>query len=170
MPIPKALFGLMFVLLALPACAADVLLTMNSYGSIRIGMNVDDAYRELKKMGREKLARPDKVESVGCGYYIPYAGLAFMTEKRRIVRIETQETDVVTPSGIRVGDSISKVRAKFGSRLTDSKQFYSDNPEDRTLVVVANDGKTAMRFEADRNVTDIYAGYENAIHFVEGCD
>lgn len=166
MRISKNLVGLALASLLSSTYAADILLTMNSYGNVRVGMNVDEAYRELKRMGRENVAKPESVASEGCDYYYPYDKLGFMTNNRRVVRIETQETNVVTPSGIRVGDAVPKVKAKFASRLSEFVQPYTSYS---TLLIVSNDGKTAMQFEANQRVYEIYAGYEKFIHFVEGC-
>jgi len=94
-----------------------------------------------------------------------------MLDGLKIVRIEVASQRVVTPSGIHVGDSIAKLKKIYGARLSDEPQFYSNDPSDRTLIVVSRDGKDAMRFEANAKtgVSEIYAGFESAIHCVEGC-
>lgn len=141
-------------------------LTMERYGDIHVGMSVDDAYKALLKAGPAE--KPASTMD-DCDYYQPRPGLAFMTDRRAIVRIEVSEDIAVTPSGIRIGDSPSKVKAIFGNTVTDEPQFY-DGPEARTLTVLSSDRKTAMRFEIyDDRVREIYAGYERHIHFVEGC-
>jgi len=143
-----------------------VALTMERYGDIRVGMSVDDAYKALLKTGPAE--KPASTMD-DCDYYQPRPGLAFMTDRRAIVRIEVSEDIAVTPSGIRIGDPLSKVKAIFGNTVTDEPQFY-DGPEARTLTALSSDRKTAMRFEIyDDRVREIYAGYEADIHFVEGC-
>lgn len=143
-------------------------LTMERYGEIRVGMNVDEAYKLLRAGPAEKFEPRNPTED-DCDYYRPRRGLAFMTNKRTIVRIEVSEDIALTPSGIRVGDPMSSVKAAFGDRVTDEPQFY-DGPEARTLTVLSRDRKTAMRFEIyDNRVKEIYAGYEAGIHFAAGC-
>jgi len=139
------------------------LLTMNSYGDIRTGMTIEEAARRLH------VAAPTP-GAVGCDY-AQIGGASFMLDGLKIVRIEVASQRVVTPSGIHVGDSIAKLKKIYGARLSDEPQFYSNDPSDRTLIVVSRDGKDAMRFEANAKtgVSEIYAGFESAIHCVEGC-
>jgi len=55
-----------------------------------------------------------------CDYYYPMAGVSFMLDYKRIVRIETSSNEAITPSDIRVGDSISKQEKTFGNRLKET--------------------------------------------------
>jgi len=142
---------------------------MNSYGPVRIGMPVTAVHAELKALGRKNLPSPANVAKTGCDYYAASESLQFMIQDGRVVRIETSEKNVVTPSGIRIGDPIAKVRKVFRDRLSDTQQHYSDDALDRTLIVFSSDRKLAMRFEASAAVTEIYAGNEDSIHYVEGC-
>jgi len=145
--------------------SADVSLTMNSYGPVRIGMTAQDAYEHLRSLGQPQ--EPNVAR--GCDYYYPMPGVSFMLDDEKIVRIEIQSEEAVTPSGIRVGDSISKLKATFGDRLDDWPHHY-DGPEARSIKLFSQDGTIAMRFEvySDR-IREIYSGYEHSIHYVEGC-
>ncbi len=145
--------------------ASDVWLTMNSYGPVKIGMTVDEAYTSLRSLGQ--VQEPDVSE--GCDYYYPMAGLSFMLDNNRIVRIETSSNEAVTPSGIRVGDSLSKLNKTFGNRLDDQPHHY-EGPEARTIKLFSKDRSIAMRFEVFKgHIVEIYSGYEHSIHYVEGC-
>jgi len=151
------------------AQAADIVLTMNSYGPVRVGMPVAEVHQQLLKLGRKQLPRPGKTSKAGCGYYQASSLLRFMTEDGKVVRIETREPDVVTPSGIRVGSSLDRVRKAFGSRIEDSQQKDSHDPNDRSIVLVAGDRQSAIRVEGNQVVSGIYVGAEHAIRGVEGC-
>lgn len=151
------------------AHAADVVLTMESYGPVRVGMTVAEVHEQLLKLGRKHLPNPRKTAKKGCDHYQASERLSFMTEDGRVVRIETSEPEAVTPSGIRVGSSIEKVRRAFGSRIEDMQQKYSENEAERTIVLVSGDKRFAIRVEAGATVTEIYAGAEHAIRYVEGC-
>jgi len=151
------------------AHAADVVLTMNSYGPIRVGMPVAEVHQQLLKLGRKQLPKPGKTSKTGCDYYQASEQLRFMTEDGKVVRIETREPNVVTPSGIKVGSSLDRVRKAFGSRIEDEQQKYSDDPKDRTIVLVAGDRQSAIRVEGNQVVSEIYVGAEHAIRYVEGC-
>ena len=145
------------------AMAAEVQLTMERYGPVQIGMTVTDAYAELKQLKGKAVANPKEVAKEGCDYYRPFAGLAFMTQGAAIVRIETTDSEAVTPFDIRVGDPTSKVRARFGQRLKEDAQRPG------TLIVLSLDGKTAMRFEGGEQVKEILAGYKYAINHSKSC-
>jgi hypothetical protein len=151
------------------AFAADVVLTMNSYGPVQIGMPVAQAHQLLAKLGRKNLPSPRSVAKTGCDYYQASPELKFMTEDRKIVRIETHEANVVTPSGLRVGSSLDRVRRSLGSRIEDVQQHYSDDAADRSIVLVSGDKQFAIRVDGNQSVTEMYAGAEHAIRFVEGC-
>lgn len=145
------------------AMAAETELTMERYGPVQIGMNVTEAYAELKQLKGKGVANPKDVAPEGCDYYRPFAGLAFLTQGRAIIRIETSDSEAVTPFDIRVGDPVAKVRARFGQRLKE------DPLHPGTLTVQSLDGKTAMRFEAGEQVKEIYAGYKHAISRSKSC-
>lgn len=151
------------------ARAADVVLTMNSYGPIRVGMPVAEVHRQLLKLGRKQLPKPGKTSKTGCDSYQASPQLRFMTEDGKVVRIETREPDVVTPSGIRIGSSLDRVRKAFGSRIEDEPQKHSGDPKDRSIVLVAGDRQSAIRVDGNQAVSAIYVGAEHAIRDVEGC-
>ena len=151
------------------ASAADLVLTMNSYGPVQIGMPVARAHQLLVKLGRKNLPSPRGVAKVGCDYYEAAPDLKFMTEDQKIVRIETSEPNVVTPSGLRVGSSLDKVRRTLGSRIEESQQHYSDDAEDRTIVLVSGDKQFAIRVDGKQAVAEMFVGAERAIRYVEGC-
>ena len=67
------------------ALASDFQLTMNNYGPVKIGMTADEAYTNLRSLAQVK----EPNVSAGCDYYYPMAGLSFMLDNKRIVRIET---------------------------------------------------------------------------------
>ena len=153
------------------AFAEDIPISMKKFGLVSVGMKVENAYRKLGLPFPAGYTESDP-GATECNYYHPTNELSFKVKGAvpQIMRIETSDKRAVTPSGIRVGDPISKVKKLLQSKLSDSMQHYSDDPNDRTLVLVSNDGKFAMRFEVTAGVvTEIYLGYESHIHYVEGC-
>lgn len=145
--------------------ASDFLLTMNSYGPVKIGMEASDAYTRLRAL----MPVNEPQAASGCTYYYASDGLSFMLDDDRVVRIETSLNQVITPSGVRVGDSLSKLKNTFGDRLDGQPNHYQ-GPESRTIKLFSKDRSLAMRFEVVKNrIVEIYSGYEHAIHYVEGC-
>ena len=151
------------------AFAADLVLTMNSYGPVQIGMPIAQAHQLLTKLGRKNLPNPKGVAKVGCSYYSVSEELRFMTEDQKIVRIETRESNVVTPSGIRVGSSLDKVRRSLGSRIEEAQQHASSDPSNRTIVLVSGDRQFAIRVDGNQAVAEIFAGAERAIRSGPAC-
>ena len=151
------------------AQGADIVLTMNSYGPIQVGMRVADVRRLLLNLGHKHLPKARKAAKAGCDYYRASDHLRFMLENGKVVRIETSERNVVTPSGIRIGTTLERVRTAFGSRIEDMQQKYSENAGDRTIVLVSGDHKFAIRVEGNRTVSELFAGAEGYIRYAEGC-
>jgi hypothetical protein len=151
------------------AFAADVVLTMNSYGPVQIGMPIAQAHQLLTKLGRKNLPNPKGVAKVGCGYYGVSEELRFMTEDQKIVRIETRESNVVTPSGIRVGSSLDRVRRSLGSRIEEGQQRGSNDPGNRSIVLVSGDQQFAIRVDGNQAVAEILVGAEHAIRAAPSC-
>lgn len=152
-----------------PPTAADVILTMNAYGPIQIGTPVAEVRRQLVQMGRKDLPSLAKVAKKGCSYFYASQELQFMVNDGKIVRIETTEKNVVTPSGIRVGSSLEKVRHALGSRLEEMQQHYAEDARMRTLILQSGDGKYAIRVDGGPSVDELFAGASHAIRYVEGC-
>jgi len=146
-----------------PAHASDIVLTMNAYENIRIGMPLAEVHRLLQKQGRAPLPSPVKTAKKGCGWYTVSNELRFMTQDGKLVRIETAEPNVVTPSGIRVGTSLEKVRHALGSRVEETAQPRSKDPGDRSLVLVSGDREYAIRVDANRQVTRLVVGTAQAV-------
>jgi hypothetical protein len=151
------------------AVAADTVLTMNSYGPVQVGMPIAQAYQLLTKLGRKNLPSSRSVAKVGCDHYQASPDLKFITEDRKIVRIETRETNVVTPSGLRVGSSLDRVRRSLGSRIEEVQQHASADAEGRSIVLVSGDGQFAIRVDGKQAVDTLFVGAEHAIRRAEGC-
>lgn len=151
------------------AFASDTVLTMNSYGPIQVGMSVEQAHRQLVRLGRKNLPNPRDVAPVGCAYYMASEDLRFMTEDRKIVRIETREANVVTPSGLRIGSSLDRVRRSLGSRIVDTPQKYATDAADRSIVLVSGDRQFAIRVDGREAVQEMFVGTADAIGHVERC-
>lgn len=163
-----------FFLLAfteLSAMAGEVVITTNSYGPIPLYTSAIDAYDLLRTIRKKGVAKPNKKNlREECSNYEPWKGLVFMTRFGTIVRISTTEKNVVTPSGIRVGDPVEKVRSTFSGRYKEYEQRYSANwDRDRTIVVFSKDRETAMRFDTSESVNEIFSGGKETVELIEGC-
>lgn len=154
---------------SLQAQEAEVILTMNAYGPVQIGMPLAEARRMLVKLGRKNLPAATSLAKTGCARYRVSDELQFLVEDGKLVRIETRERHVVTPSGIKIGTPVEKVRRALGSRVEETQRQQSNDANDRSIVLLSGDKRFAIRVEANSVVTEIDAGAAHAIRAVEGC-
>jgi len=135
-------------------------------GPVRIGMTL----AQLNKALEENFAAPAAKDQADCFYVSTSkpAKLLFMMLEGRVARIDVREPGVKTASGIQVGDSEAKARKVYGSRLKVEPQKYVEHGH--YLTVTTSDGRRGIRFEAaDGKITSYYAGRDQAIQLVEGC-
>lgn len=142
----------------------------DGFGAVRFGMKIAEAEAAL---GHKLKAEGAANESEFCRYYMPegaYPGLAFMTAKGEIVRLDVQETkDIVTDRGAKIGDSEQHVLELYKGRVRVEEHEYT-GPEGHYLVVTGGDGKVQLVFETDGKVVVSYrAGVEPQVEYVEGC-
>ena len=91
-----------------------------------------------------------------------------MMMEGRLARIDEREPGIKTASGIQVGDTEAQARKAYGTRLKVTSHKYVE--KGRYLTVMSNDGRRGIRFEsADGKITSYYAGRDQAIQLVEGC-
>lgn len=91
-----------------------------------------------------------------------------MFEQGRLRRIDISTQRVSTVNGVGVGSPISRVKAKYGSRVKDEPHHYS-GPEDRYLTVALSP-TIAIRFETSAGrVSNFYVGEKQQVQYVEGC-
>lgn len=135
-------------------------------GPVRFGMTLS----QLSRVLGEELQAPADPEDRGCFYVDTkrFPEVWFMIEGGRLQRIDVRSTAVATSQGIRVGDSVEKVKRVYGPRLTDEPHHYS-GPEDRYLTVKLN-AKVGVRFETTGPIIgNFYVGGLSQIEYVEGC-
>jgi hypothetical protein len=155
------------VLTSATSVAAADLVRPDGVGALRVGMTIPALERVLK----QRIEVPKDPEDGHCFYAEPKAHpkLSLMIESGRLRRIDIREAGVATNDGIQVGDSVEKVKAKYGTRLKIEPHFYS-GPEDKYLTVTFSSGRLATRFETHNDLIDsIYSGSFKQVQYVEGC-
>lgn len=114
---------------------------------------------------------PEEEEEKDCFYAVPsqHPGIAFMVQNGRVTRADVTKRDIPTASGIRVGDSETRVKKVYGARVKVEPHAYT-GPEGHYLTAYSPDGRYGLRFETDgQKVTGFYAGEPHAIAYIEGC-
>jgi len=148
------------------ASAAETTLGFGSAGKVHIGARFDQLGIPLK----EPIDRKAQDFSGRCFYVAAAAAPRFliMLVDERVVRFDVYEPGLATAEGIRVGDSVEKLRSAYGAQLASAPNFYSE--DDLDYRIKSPDGRYAYRFESHAGkVTSIFAGDAKAVEYVEGC-
>lgn len=166
-------FILLFILAtltatALPGANDNWVMRPQGIGPVKIGMTIAQLNASLS----EKFALPAEKDEQGCFYVSPHQhpGVAFMVENGRLVRIDVDKPGIATAEGIQVGDSETRAKTVYGSRLKVGPHAYN-GPEGHYLTVRSEDGRYGMRFETDgAKIETYYAGLFSAVQYIEGCE
>jgi hypothetical protein len=156
--------------LPLAAAAADSFaVRYDGVGPVKIGMTKAEVSRVLG----ESIERSPGAGDVECEYlYSPRSmvGMKFMFSRERLARIDVSEGATPTEAGIRIGDSIAKIRKAYRARISVAPHHYIPEPDGKYITVIAPGGRRAIRFETDKGlVVTYYAGRFPEVTFVEGC-
>jgi hypothetical protein len=136
-------------------------------GPAKIGMSLAQLVVAL----HQDLSMPAEKDVQGCFYVNPrgHEHIAFMIVDKRLVRLDVYGPGIATSTGIQVGDSESRVRKVYGSRVKLTPHTYVDNGH--YLTIRSEDPRFGVRFETnDGKITMFYAGTFEAIQYVEGCE
>jgi hypothetical protein len=137
-------------------------------GAVTFGMSLAEARAALG----ESLSG---VPSDGsCGFVVPPgapAGVRFMVEQGKVVRVDVDSSGVRTQAGTEVGMSEGDVRGRYVAGLRVQPHKY--DPKGRDLVVQGTapaDSARRLIFETDgERVVRYRAGITPAVEYVEGC-
>jgi hypothetical protein len=141
---------------------------VDGVGPVRFGMALADARAAL---GDSLIVAPPGGE---CGFTTPRgapAGVRFMVEQGKIVRVDVDSAGVRTAAGVEVGMSEADVRGRYPVGLRVQPHKY--DPKGRYLVVQGTEPVDSARrliFETDgQRVVRYRAGLTPAVEYVEGC-
>ncbi len=141
---------------------------LDGVGAVRFGMPLAQARAAL---GDSLIVAPPGGE---CGFAVPRgapAGVRFMVEQGKVVRVDVDSSGVRTAAGAEVGMSEADVRDRYPVGLRVQSHKY--NPKGRYLVVQGTEPADSARrliFETDgQRVVRYRAGVTPAVEYVEGC-
>jgi len=150
------------------AAAEPWTVRLDGVGPVRFGMAVADARAALERS--LTLAPPGGA----CGFTVPRgapAGVRFMVEQGKVVRVDVDSSGVRTAAGAEVGMSEADVRSRYPAGLRVQPHKY--DPKGRYLVVQGTAPADSVRlliFETDgQRVVRYRAGITPAVEYVEGC-
>jgi hypothetical protein len=149
------------------AAAEPWTIRLDGVGPVRFGTALADARAAL---GDSLIVAP----GAECGFTVPRgapAGVRFMVEQGKIVRVEVDSSGVRTTAGAEVGMSEADVRGRYPVGLRVQPHKY--DPKGRYLVVQGTEPADSARrliFETDgQRVVRYRAGVTPAVEYVEGC-
>lgn len=141
---------------------------VDGVGPIRYGMALADARAALRD---SLIVTPPAGER---GFTVPRgapAGVRFMVEQGRIVRVDVDSSGVRTAAGAEVGMSEADARGRYPVGLRVQPHKY--DPKGRYLVLQGTqpaDSARRLIFETDgQRVVRYRAGITPAVQYVEGC-
>lgn len=143
-------------------------ISLSGVGGIGIGERVSVVERRL---GQDIDYRQDAVgrpgSRCGTGTLIPRAlGVFVLGTGFRIASVTVTERGIATPSGIRVGDSVARLRRAYPGRLVRVRNFY----EPRKSNFEYRDGNRKLVFATNNiRVRQITTGRRPEVDYVEGC-
>jgi hypothetical protein len=109
----------------------------------------------------------------GCHYTVPAgapAGLRFMAESGRVVRVDVDSAGPATDRGARTGMTEAEIRRLYPEGLRTMPHKYVGDGHYLIFTPAGPDSGFRIVFETDgRRVTSYRAGSEPAVEYVEGC-
>jgi hypothetical protein len=141
---------------------------LDGVGPVRFGMALAAAQVAL---GDSLIVAPPGCE---CGFTVPRgapAGVRFMVEQGKVVRVDVDSSGVRTAAGVEVAMAEADVRSRYPVGLRVQPHKY--DPKGRYLVVQGTEPADSARrliFETDgQRVVRYRAGITPAVEYVEGC-
>lgn len=158
-----------FLIFSTSAWAGSSSIRFDGFGPVNIGMSLNAVKRAL---GQELTQAPESHDEE-CEYFLPVKGLdgvLFMFSHGQLVRIDVETGNTATEAGIRIGDSIAKIRKVYPSGIAFTPHQYIPSPQGKYVTAKSPSGKYAIRFESDNGrVIAFYAGRFPEVEYVERC-
>jgi hypothetical protein len=125
-------------------------------------MKVETAEAALKQRTTQSYSK------TGCDYveFKRYPGLRFMIEDGILTRADARK-NIKNSANVGIGMSLTKVKGLHPSIKIEPHKY---DDEGHYLILKTDDGRAAIvSEESNGKVTDIRAGMEPAVEYVEGC-
>jgi hypothetical protein len=163
-------FTLLAVAASSPATADARELTLRSrvsgagLGPLKIGMTISRAEEATGR--RFTVAEFSQGDCGGASMHPNSYGVGVLTTGGRVARIMVGRRGIATSAGIRVHDSVAKLKRRYGSKLVAVPEFYVPSQLNYEL----RSGNRKVIFKTDnKRVMYIFAGRKPEVDYVEGC-
>jgi hypothetical protein len=138
------------------------ILSSERYGEVRFGAPLAAAEETL-----QQLAEP-QTRAEGCSYvtFAAYPDIRFMIENEIVTRADTGAT-IANSTGLAIGDNSAELQ-QANPEIKIMPHKY--DPGSHYLVLSSADGTSALVFEESGGlITQVRAGVEPSVEYVEGC-
>jgi hypothetical protein len=168
------LIGTSLVAVRPSAAATDWTVYLRRSGPVRIGMTLAEVRGALGDRSAYLRGNEPEVPLTECAYVVSDllpAGLGFMFEQGRVVRIDVYEPGIKTASGAEVGTTEAEILRKYPGRITvEGHQYVSGGHYLTYRPFDTVDKQYEVVFETDGvRVTSFRTGTLAAVALVEGC-
>lgn len=159
----------------LPLAVAKYKIHIRGVGKILIGMSVVDIE---KATGQKLKLEDDPLVEQNCAFYyfknsISSLGLMFtgpVKNNMKLARIYLYKPENETVSGIKIGDSITKLKSIYKEKLDETRGHYTNYLEYIYKPVDKSDKNFGIIFETNnQKITSISVGRYPELNLVEGC-
>jgi hypothetical protein len=144
-------------------CEDRTVLTDQSYGVVRFGSKLLEVEKKLAEKAKGHTG------DQGCDFvtFKKYPGVKFMVEKGVVTRADVTDSSIPNSLGIKNGTTLDEVKRIYPKVIVEPHQY---DPTGHYLIFKSKDGKRAIVFEeGDGKITDVRAGMEPSVEYVEGC-
>lgn len=140
--------------------------TEDSIGSTKIGGTFDP--RKLNRVD-------DNFENCFFAENSAIPTVNYLIVNDKVAKITTSDSNVASSTGVRVGDSMEQLFAKYDGQLPEVEDSPYGNPDENIIIYywhnqVVNDETLGTKYQVDNNtVTSISIGFESALRLWEDC-
>ena len=176
---PHALLPLLVLLAVFPAGASartaaerpapldgNAVIGFAGVGAIELGMTIDEARKAAR---RGIVAGPEITKGCRHDTVLPRRfGLTTLRFEKKIRVLYVTRTAMPTDKGIRVHDTLNRLKSKYGSKLTERG---SDVSLETRIFELQGKGRHEMQFSvnAEERIFRIATGLRPEVDFSEGC-
>src|SRR5215207_8018922 len=144
----------------------NAVISFDGVGAIELGMTVDEARKAAR---RGIVVHPEITKGCRQDTVLPRRfGLSTLRFDKKIRVLYVTRTAMPTAKGIRVNDTLNRLKSKYGSKLTERG---SDVSLETRIFELQGKGRHEMQFSvnAEERIFRIATGLRPEVDFPEGC-
>jgi hypothetical protein len=137
-------------------------MTRHGFGRLKVGLN----RAKIERRTGRKLRFSYNTGSCAIWGIRGVRGLAVMTTRGRLARVDAYRGSWRTSTGIRLGDSEAEVRERYPRLRTEQHPY---DPDGEYLIVRGPNRRVVFETNGDDEVTSFRGGRVPEVMYIEGC-